>query len=71
MIGTEITKEFKTVKPKKSMCLGCRNNMYNSEYYGGCASFKNAKVGILQGFSSPYENKRNCKMRTLTCYHSR
>ena len=70
-----VTKEYKTIKPKKSMCSGCRNNFYNGNNEYGvqeCWSFKHAKVCDKEAYPSIYATsaERRKYKKTLTCYHS-
>lgn len=75
-----IIKEYKTLKSKKLMCKGCRNDFYNGnnhldiEY---CFCFINSKVVDKEGpatiHSFPNENGifDDCKMKkTLSCWHN-
>lgn len=67
-----ITKEYKTLKPKKTMCSGCNDNYYNSGYSdtGECWSFSSAKVCDKVGHSSIYveDGPDTIIKKTLSCW---
>ena len=68
----DITREYKTLKPHKSMCSGCRNEFYNGQNPYGipqCWSFKDAKVVDKEAYSSIYATKLSKVKKTLSCYH--
>ena len=68
-----IKREYKSLKPKKSMCRGCRDDFYNGgNPYGTkeCWHFKDAKV-----VDSEFYPNLNCTAKqtvvikkTLSCY---
>ena len=71
----EITRIYKTLKPKKEMCRGCRNDFYNAGNNGlgveECWSFKNAQVVDKLGYRSIHSvEKDERKVQTLSCWHA-
>lgn len=64
-----ITKEYKTLKPDKSMCAGCYNDFYNGEGAKECWSFKRAKVVDKEAYPSIYSTHTKKYEKTLSCYH--
>lgn len=68
-----ITREYKTLKPKREMCRGCYNEFYQDRQNLGCYgcwSFKNAKVVNKIGYGSLRSTSADTKMtKTLSCWH--
>lgn len=58
-----ITKEYKTLKPKRDMCSGCHDIIYD------CWSFESAKVVDKEVYTSIYALKPRKIKKTLSCYH--
>jgi hypothetical protein len=71
-----VTKEYKTIKPNKSMCSGCYDNFYNCGGVNGstkeCWSFKTAKVVDKIAYPNIHcnDSQREKYEKTLSCYHS-
>ena len=68
-----ITKTYKSLKPCKSMCSGCRNDFYNHSDLApnGCWSFSTAEVVDKVGYASLHATKADTVMRkTLSCWHA-
>ena len=67
----EVTKEYKTIKPNKSMCSGCYCDQYNYGLGGAkeCWSFKSAKVVDKLAHYNIYVTERSKFKKTLSCYH--
>jgi hypothetical protein len=70
-----ITKEYKSAKPSKQMCLGCYDDFYNGKNPMGvqeCWGFKTARVVDKVGYSSIYVTGGiDGKMtRTLSCFNA-
>lgn len=69
-----VVREYKTVKPSRRMCGGCRDDYYNhgNNAFGGdgCWSFKDAKVVDKVGHSSIHVcgGVDTIKKRTLSCW---
>lgn len=73
-VGT-IVKEYKTIKPEKYQCSGCRDNFYNGNNEYGvkeCWSFKTAKVVDKEAYPNIdcNDSQRKKYKKTLSCYHS-
>lgn len=68
-----VTKEYKTIKPTKSMCSGCYNNQYNHGLGGAkeCWSFSDAKVVDKLAYPNIHctSSQRQNYKKTLSCYH--
>lgn len=70
-----VTKEYKTIKPSKSMCAGCYNNFYNLGGVSGstkeCWSFQDSKVVDKIAYPNIYcnDSQRKKYKKTLSCYH--
>lgn len=69
----EVTREYKTLKPAKSMCSGCYNNQYNHGLGGAkeCWSFQDAKVVDKIAYPNIHctSSQRKKYSKTLSCYH--
>lgn len=71
----EITKEYKSIKPNKSMCSGCRDDFYNRGGVNGqtkeCWMFATAKVVDKIAYPNIYctASQRLKYKKTLSCYH--
>lgn len=71
MIASKIIREYKSLKPKIEMCLGCQQDFYNDKNVMGikrCWHFKDARVVDLRGYGSINEVK--IIKKTLSCYSS-
>ena len=70
----EVVREYKTLKPNKSMCSGCYNNAYNCGLGGAkeCWSFNGAKVVDKIAYPNIHctSSQRKKYKKTLDCYHS-
>jgi len=73
MVGTGIViREYKTLKPKKTMCRGCRQNFYNGNNnlnVSSCWNFKDAKVCDKQHYFDINSTGMGIKKRTLHCWN--
>ena len=69
-----ITREYKSLKPKREMCRGCYNDFYNGRQNMncfGCFSFDNAKVVDKVGYGSLRSTSPDTKLvKTLSCWHA-
>jgi len=69
-----VTKEYKTLRPQRSMCSGCYDDHYNhvNKDNGGCWAFETAKVVNKVGYTSIHVGYGpDGKMtRTLSCWHA-
>ena len=68
-----VVKEYKSLKPKKAMCSGCRENFYNGHNSLGvseCWHFKSARVVDKAGHSSIHVmyGPDVLKKKTLSCW---
>lgn len=70
----ETTREYKTIKPAKSMCSGCYCDQYNYGLGGAkeCWMFKTAKVVDKIAYPNIHctSAQRKKYKKTLSCYHS-
>lgn len=65
-----IKREYKTLKPKKSMCSGCYCDFYNhrENFDGkGCWNFEDAKVCLKEAYPNIYSKKTET-YKSLSCY---
>lgn len=67
----EVIKEYKTIKPNKSMCHGCYCDPYNHGLGGAkeCWMFKDSKVVDKLAYFNIHQTKRDKFKKTLSCYH--
>lgn len=70
-----IVRLYKSLKPKKSMCHGCRDDFYNDHNPYGvkeCWGFKNARVVDKVGHSSIHVcgGPDTRIVKTLSCWNS-
>lgn len=67
-------RHYKSLKPSKAMCAGCRDDYYNhaNRESGGCWCFSSAKVVDKVGYSSIYVEGGPdvLKKKTLSCWNS-
>lgn len=67
-----VTREYKSLKPNKKMCSGCRNNFYNGNNDLGvksCWSFQDSKVVDKEAYPNIHCVKPSKYKKTLSCYH--
>jgi len=67
----KVKRIYKTLKPKKSMCVGCGDDFYNGHNPYGireCWHFKKAKVVDAEFYLSSNSVEPTLIKETLSCY---
>lgn len=69
----KITREYKTIKPNRTMCGGCNNAPYWHGLGGSnkCWSFDDSKVVDKIAYPNIHcnDSQRQTYKKTLSCYH--